>query len=223
MAADDCLISADEKTSIQARMRIAPTSPPRPGQAMRVEHEYGRGGALAYRAAWDVRRGGVLGRCEATTGIASFGLLVDQVMQREPYRSAPRVFWVVDNGSSHRGTAAAERLQAQYPNLVLVHLPTPASAAGRDPRRPAAGLAGRQRRDGALQTPTLSAGSRPGAVVAADAGTRTSRADAEERLPSGSDGRPRRTRRPGASDGGGGRCTIRAGTRSAESRAAGRR
>jgi len=127
LAPDDCLISADEKTSIQARARCHPTTPPRPGQAMRVEHEYARGGALAYLAAWDVRRGGVIGRCEATTGIAPFGLLVAQVMQQEPYRSAPRVFWVVDNGSSHRGEAAAARLQDRYPNLILVHLPTHAS------------------------------------------------------------------------------------------------
>jgi len=94
---------------------------------MRVEHEYARGGALAYLAAWDVRRGGVLGRCEATTGIAPSGRLVAQVMAQEPYRSAPRVFWVVDNGSSHRGVAAARRLQERHPNLVLVHLPTHAS------------------------------------------------------------------------------------------------
>lgn len=87
----DCIISADEKTSIQARMRIAPTIPPRPGQAMRVEHEYARGGALAYLAAWDVRRGGGIGRCDASTGIGPFGQLVDLVMQQEPYRSAPRV------------------------------------------------------------------------------------------------------------------------------------
>jgi len=92
-----------------------------------VEHEYARGGALAYLAAWDVRRGGVTGRCEATTGIAPFSRLVDQVMAQEPYRSAPRVFWVVDNGSSHRGESAAARLQGQYPNLILVHLPTHAS------------------------------------------------------------------------------------------------
>ncbi len=123
----DCVISADEKTSIQARVRCHATTPPLPGRPMRVEHEYARGGALAYLAAWDVRRGGAIGRCDATTGIAPFGLLVDLVMQREPYRSAPRVFWVVDNGSSHRGTAACQRLQARYPNLVLVHLPTHAS------------------------------------------------------------------------------------------------
>jgi hypothetical protein len=127
LAPADCVISADEKTSIQARVRCHPTTPPRPSQAMRVEHEYARGGALAYLAAWDVRRGGAIGRCERTTGIAPFGLLVDQVMQQEPYRSAPRVFWVVDNGSSHRGAVACQRLQAQYPNLILVHLPTHAS------------------------------------------------------------------------------------------------
>jgi len=127
LAPDDQIISADEKTSIQGRVRVAPTTPPRPGQPMRVEHEYARGGALAYLAAWDVRRGGVIGRCEAATGILSFGRLVDQVMRQEPYRSAPRVFWVVDNGSSHRGAAAAARLQGQYPNLTLVHLPTHAS------------------------------------------------------------------------------------------------
>jgi len=34
---------------------------------------------------------------------------------------------VVDNGSSHRGAAAAARLREQYPNLLLVHLPTHAS------------------------------------------------------------------------------------------------
>ena len=37
---------------------------------MRVEHEYERGGALAYLVAWDVHRARLFGRCEATTGIA---------------------------------------------------------------------------------------------------------------------------------------------------------
>jgi hypothetical protein len=123
----DYVLSADEKTSIQARIRLHPTLPPQPKETMRVEFEYERGGALAYLAAWDVRRARVFGRCEDTTGIEPFGRLVQQVMEQEPYRSAARVFWIVDNGSSHRGDAAVKRLQAAYANLHLVHLPVHAS------------------------------------------------------------------------------------------------
>ncbi len=123
----DYIISSDEKTSIQARIRCHPTLPPAPGRSMRVEHEYRRGGALQYLAAWDVRRGRVLGRCEPRTGIESFGRLVEQVMTTEPYRSAGRVFWVVDNGSSHRGQAAINRLRKAYRRAVLVHTPVHAS------------------------------------------------------------------------------------------------
>jgi hypothetical protein len=123
----DQVVSADEKTSIQARIRLHPTLPPKPKETMRVEFEYERGGALAYLAAWDVRRAKVFGRCEDTTGIEPFGRLVQQVMEQEPYRSAPRVFWIVDNGSSHRGAAAVKRLQAAYSNIHLVHLPVHAS------------------------------------------------------------------------------------------------
>jgi DDE superfamily endonuclease len=124
---DEYVISADEKTSIQARIRLHPTQPPAAGQAMRVEHEYQRGGALAYLAAWDVHRAKVFGRCEQTTGIEPFGRLVEQVMTQEPYASAHRVFWIVDNGSSHRGKAAIQRLETAWPTLKLVHLPVHAS------------------------------------------------------------------------------------------------
>jgi hypothetical protein len=121
------IISSDEKTRIQARIRCHATLPTGPGRPMRIEHEYERGGALQYLAAWDVRRGRVLGRCEEKTGIDSFGRLVEQVMGCEPYRSASRVFWVVDNGSSHRGEAAVRRLRKTYRKVVLVHTPVHAS------------------------------------------------------------------------------------------------
>jgi hypothetical protein len=124
---DDYLLSADEKTSIQARVRRHPTLRPGPGRPRRVEHEYDRGGALQYLAAWDVRRGLAIGRCEARTGVKPFGRLVRQVMTQEPYRSARRVFWVVDNGSSHRGEASRRRLARRYKKAVLVHTPTHAS------------------------------------------------------------------------------------------------
>jgi hypothetical protein len=127
LTAKDQILSADEKTSIQARLRCHPGLPPAPGRPRRVEFEYDRGGALQYLAAWDVRRGWVSGRCEAHTGIEPFGRLVDQVMGQEPYASAERVFWVVDNGSSHRGAASAKRLSQASPNAVLVHTPVHAS------------------------------------------------------------------------------------------------
>jgi hypothetical protein len=123
----DYVISSDEKTSIQARVRCHATLPPGPGRCRRVEHEYERGGALQYLAAWDVRRGMVIGRCEEKTGIEPFGRLVAQVMGAEPYRSARRVFWVVDNGSSHRGEASVRRMLGWYANAILAHTPVHAS------------------------------------------------------------------------------------------------
>jgi len=111
LAATDCVLSTDEKTSIQARLRCHRSLPPGPGRPMLVEHEYARGGAWAYLAAWDVRRAKVFGRFDATTGIDPFERLVADVMTREPYRSATRVFWVMDNGSSHRGQKCIARLQ----------------------------------------------------------------------------------------------------------------
>lgn len=123
----DCVISADEKTSIQVRSRVHATLPAGPHKAMRVEHEYKRKGAWAYLAAWDVRRAKLYGRCESTTGIAPFERLIKQVMSEEPYRSAPRVFWIMDNGSSHRGQRCIDRLRAQWPSLIVVHTPVHAS------------------------------------------------------------------------------------------------
>lgn len=123
----DLVVCADEKTSIQARCRCHPTLPPGKARAMRVCHDYRRGGALAYLAAWDVHRGQVIGRCEATTGIEPFGRLVEQVMTSQPYASAKRVFWVTDNGSSHRGEASVQRMSQAWPTAHLVHLPVHAS------------------------------------------------------------------------------------------------
>jgi hypothetical protein len=123
----DYVLSADEKTSIQARIRCHPSLPLAPGRPAYIEHEYERGGALQYLAAWDVRRGDVMGRCEPTTGIEPFGRLVNQGLAKEPYRSGTRLFWIVDNGSSHRGTAATQRLHQVDSRIILVHTPVHAS------------------------------------------------------------------------------------------------
>lgn len=123
----DHVLSADEKTSIQARIRCHPSLPPTSGRPAYIENEYERGGALQYLAAWDVRRGYVMGRCEPTTGIVPFGRLVDQVLAEEPYRSGERLFWIVDNGSSHRGAAAMQRLSQVDSRIILIHTPVHAS------------------------------------------------------------------------------------------------
>jgi hypothetical protein len=125
---DDYVLSADEKPGVQARSRIHPSTPPRPRRRpMRVESEYRRHGTLTYLAAYDVHRAHVIGHCAPTTGITPFTELVDKVMTSEPYASARRVFWIVDNGSSHRGWTAAARLTDAHPNAQMIHLPVHAS------------------------------------------------------------------------------------------------
>jgi hypothetical protein len=123
----DFVICADEKSQLQALARRHETVAAAPGHPALLEFEYKRGGTLAYLAAWDVHHARLFGRCEAKTGIEPFGRLVEQVMSAEPYSSARRVFWIVDNGSSHAGQRSIDRLQNAYPNARLIHLPVHAS------------------------------------------------------------------------------------------------
>ncbi len=120
----DYVVCCDEKPSIQARARIHASEPAKPhGDGQRVEHEYERRGALCYFAAWDVRRAKLFDRCDEKDGIVPFDKLIEQFMTQEPYRSAKRVFVIVDNGSAHRGKRSINRLQGRYKNLILVHTP----------------------------------------------------------------------------------------------------
>jgi hypothetical protein len=92
-----------------------------------VEFEYDRHGTLAYLGAYDVHRAVLIGQVAPKTGIAPFAELVTQVMTTEPYASARRVFWIVDNGSSHAGQASITRMRQGWPTATLVHLPGHAS------------------------------------------------------------------------------------------------
>ena len=124
----DRIVSVDAKPSIQARARCHPASPPGRGRPARVEHEYDREGALALLAALDVHTGRIPAAATPdTTGIAAFMDLMGQVMSQEPYASAPRVFVIVGNGSDHRGSKAARRLRAAWPNAIMIHTPVHAS------------------------------------------------------------------------------------------------
>jgi hypothetical protein len=124
---DDCVISADEKSQLQALARCHPGRPPGPGRLRRVELEYERGGTLACMGAYDVHSARLIGTVAEKTGIVPFMELVERVMTLEPYASARRVYWVVDNGSSHNGQRSIDRMAAAWPNARLVHLPVHAS------------------------------------------------------------------------------------------------
>jgi hypothetical protein len=123
----DFVITADEKTQIQMRQRRHPITAPGPHRPMRVESDYKREGTCAYLAAWDVHRAKLFGRVVKRISIASFDALVAAVMRRPPYCTARRVFWIVDNGTIHRGQRAITRLHARWPNVIVVHLPIHAS------------------------------------------------------------------------------------------------
>jgi hypothetical protein len=124
---DEYVICADEKSQLQALGRRHETVPAGPGRPALVEFEYRRGGTLAYLAAWDVHHANLFDRVEAKTGIEPFGRLVEQVMTTEPYASARRVFWIVDNGSSHAGKTSIRRMRDAWPTARLIHLPIHAS------------------------------------------------------------------------------------------------
>jgi hypothetical protein len=100
LQSSEFVISADAKASIQARRRKPTSLPTAAGRPMRVEHEYFREGACTYLAAWDVPRAKLFGHWEKKNGIAPTNRLIAEVMRREPYKSAKRVFGIMDNGSS---------------------------------------------------------------------------------------------------------------------------
>ena len=82
---NEYVISADEKSQLQALSRCHPELAAAPGRARRVEFEYERRGTLAYLGAYDVHRAQLMGRIAPSTGIVPFTALVAQVMTTEPY------------------------------------------------------------------------------------------------------------------------------------------
>ena len=124
---EDVILCADEKTAIQALRRPQPTKPPSSGHPVRVEHEYERKGTVSYVAALNVRRGKVYGWCPNRNGKKEFREFVNMIMEREPCRSARRVFWIMDNGSAHQPGTFPQWLKVAHPKAVAVHLPIHAS------------------------------------------------------------------------------------------------
>ena len=124
---DEYVLSADEKTCIQTLRRTRPTAPPSSGHPIRVEHEYERGEIVTYLAALDAGRGKVFGDLPEANNKVTFYRFVDRVMAREPYRSARRVFWILDHGHSHHPATFWYWLPKRHPNALPVYTPTHSS------------------------------------------------------------------------------------------------
>lgn len=127
LGADDYILSADEKAGLQLLNRLHPTRAPLPDQVGQVEFEDDRLGTLAYQAALEVRRGQVLGQISPNNTKATFDQFVDEVMAQAPYRTARRVFWLVDSAPAHHPATFPARLAERHEQAIAVYLPVHAS------------------------------------------------------------------------------------------------
>src|SRR5260221_4448787 len=133
----DRVVPVDAKPSIKARKRCHRTIPAGQGKPARVEHEYQCNGALALLAVLDVHTGEVFASTPATTGIAPFMALMDQVMTRQPYNNAGRRRTHPSSLPSRDIRASSSAAGAAWPSPAGRSGPaaSPRSAAGRPPHR----------------------------------------------------------------------------------------
>jgi hypothetical protein len=80
---DEFVVSADEKTSIQAGRGF--TQPTQPCSPSSLNMSMSAVGAWTYLAALDVHHFRMFGHCEPATGIVVFDQFVAQVMTQPPY------------------------------------------------------------------------------------------------------------------------------------------
>ncbi|HEV2165604.1 MAG TPA: IS630 family transposase [Thermoplasmata archaeon] len=124
---NDQVICADEKTGIQLLRRKVPTRAPRPREPGKVEFEYSRQGTLCFQGALDVRHGRVFGNFPERNTAEAFRAFVTTVMEEEPFATAPRVFWITDNGAAHHPKTFGTWLTGTYSQARAVHTPVHAS------------------------------------------------------------------------------------------------
>ena len=100
---DEIVLSVDEKTSLQPRLRNHPTKPALPGNKPNLlEHEYKRAGALQLFAAFDTRTGILYGQCydrKRQTEFISFLEYLDENISD----FVKKIHIVADNVSVHHG------------------------------------------------------------------------------------------------------------------------
>ncbi len=112
---DEVVLCADEKTNLQPRPRKSPTLAAQPDRPVRVEHEYGRCGALNLFAAFDTRTGKVYGMTAERKRQAEFIAFLEQ-LDREIPATVKTVHIVLDNLRMHKGKLVQAWL-AQHPRF----------------------------------------------------------------------------------------------------------
>jgi transposase len=118
---DEIVLCVDEKTNLQPRPRKMPALAARPGRPVRVEHEYGRCGALHLFAAFDTRSGRVYGRTAERKRQAEFIAFLEQLDRQIP-ATIQTIHVVLDNLRMHKGKQVQAWL-ARHPRFVFHHPP----------------------------------------------------------------------------------------------------
>jgi DDE superfamily endonuclease len=123
----DVVLCADEMTNLQALSRLHRGLPPAPGRRGRYEFEYKRHGTLCYLAFLEIFTGRIYGETTSQNGIEPFELTLRHCLLQPHLAAAERIFLIVDNGCAHHPSTSPARIQAQFPQVTVVHLPTHAS------------------------------------------------------------------------------------------------
>jgi transposase len=118
---DEMVLCVDEKTNLQPRPRKAPTRAAQPERPVRVEHEYGRCGALHLFAAFDTRSGRVYGRTAQRKRQVEFIAFLEQLDHEIPM-TIKTIHVVLDNLRMHKGKQVQAWLE-KHPRFVFHHPP----------------------------------------------------------------------------------------------------
>jgi transposase len=117
----EMVLCVDEKTSLQPRTRLAPSLGARPGQPLRLEHEYKRGGALNLFAAFDTRSGKVYGYTAERKRPVEFIIFLEQLDQAIA-DTITHIYIVLDNVRMHKGQQVRAWL-TDHPRFIFQHPP----------------------------------------------------------------------------------------------------
>jgi transposase len=118
----ECVLSVDEKTSIQPRPRTCPNKPARPGnKSIKLEHEYKRAGALNLLAAFDIRTGKVTGILRRRKRQVELIELLEEVERKIP-RKVKIIHLICDNLIMHRGKMVQKWL-IKHPRIKMHFTP----------------------------------------------------------------------------------------------------